>query len=131
MALLEPTGKGNYIRYFTEYVKKLIEMQVDDFLLLEKVDKPVQCEFSDSEKIAAGDKPDTAGVNQGVGSEAVWPKGGGAQIRVLSAVVSILVECEELTLQGMITQCVRNEQRKKDRQCCRRGAVSKGFDLVR
>lgn len=111
-------------------MKQLIDVQVNDFLLLEQVDDPVQHEFNDAKKLAAGDKPDTAGVNQGVGGEAVWPKGGGAQLLIFREVVSIFIECEELSLQGMITQCMRNEQCEKDRQRSRKVTLSKGLDLM-
>ena len=111
-------------------MKQLIDVQVNDFLLLEQVDDPVQHEFNDAKKVAAGDKPDTAGVNQGVGGEAVWPKGGGAQLLIFREVVSIFIECEELSLEWMIAQCMRDEQRKKDRDCSREVALGKGIDVL-
>ena len=111
-------------------MKQLVNVKVDDFLLFEKVDQPVQDKFNNSQNVTAGDQPDPAGMNQRVCTEAIKPEGVCRQVSILWAGMSIFMECEKLSLEWMITQRMGNEQRKEDRNRSREVTPVKGIEVL-
>ena len=127
---LQPAGEGNDIQDFTTYVKQLVHVKVDNPFLFQEIDEPVQYQFNDCQQAAAGYQPDPASVDQGVGGEAINPEASGGQVFVLRDVVSIFMECEELTLKWVIAQCMGNEQCQKNGQCCCYTAPGEGINVI-
>jgi len=84
-------------------------MEVDKSFLFQKIDDPVHDKFNGSKKATAGYKPDSSGVDEGVGTKAIQPKALAWKIVVLWPVVPIFVECEELPLKWVITQGMGDE----------------------
>ena len=106
-------------------------MEGNYFFLLEEVYQPVQYELNNSQDVAAGDKPDASGMNQGMATEAIKPKGARGQVRILRPVMSIFVKSKELSLERVITQCMSNNQCKKDgERMIRNVAPGKGLDVL-
>ena len=127
---LQPAGQGNDIKDFTAYVKQLVDVKVDNPFLFQEIDEPVQYQLNDCQQAAAGYQPDPASVDQGVGGEAINPEASGGQVFVLRDVVSIFMECEELTLKWVIAQCMGNEQCQKNGQCCCYTAPGEGINVI-
>lgn len=127
---LQPAGEGNDIQDFTTYVKQLVHVKVDNPFLFQEIDEPVQYQLNDCQQAAAGYQPDPASVDQGVGGEAINPEASGGQVFVLRDVVSIFMECEELTLKWVIAQCMGNEQCQKNGQCCCYTAPGEGINVI-
>mgnify|MGYP006143017847 CR=1 FL=1 len=112
-------------------MKQLVDVEGDYFFLFEKVYQPVQHELNDSQDVATGDKPDSSGMYQGVAAEAIKPKGARGQVRILRPVMSIFVECKELSLERVIAQCMSNKQCKEDgERMIRHVAPGKGLDVL-
>ncbi len=111
-------------------MKQLVNMEVDESFLLQKIDDPVHDQFNGSEEATAGYKPDSSGVDEGVGTKAIQPKALAWKVIVLWAVVPVFVECEEPPLKRMVAQCMSDKQCKEDGQCCRKASICQSINVM-
>ena len=68
------TGQSDDVDDFGEQMTQLVGLETDFFLDAQCVNQPVEDELGQSQPAAAGDDPDEAGVNGGVGTQDIDPK---------------------------------------------------------
>jgi hypothetical protein len=105
--------EGDNIGGLAEKMQKLIDVEVGPAGGFHEINDPVEEKLDHTEKEYAGNGPDDAGVDQGVGGETVKPEAThwvAAETRPVLRMAMVFAKSEELTLERVVGDRMANQE---------------------